>query len=118
MELRKHPKMRWHGRPNWPPEWNGPFGPDRPLPKGEVGTLVRAECRLGDLRTPHCYLDIQWNGQDYFGSLYLMTQALSRRSVISCCARLNVHYRRSAVWIYVCVSGLLSTVGAYNFQNF
>jgi hypothetical protein len=70
MELRKHPKMRWHGRPNWPPEWNGPFGPDRPLPKGEVGTLVRAECRLGDLRTPHCYLDIQWNGQDYFGSLY------------------------------------------------
>jgi hypothetical protein len=70
MELRNHPKMRWQGRSNWPPEWIGPYGPERPLPKGEVGALSRVECASKDVNIPHCILYLRWNGQDYFGSLY------------------------------------------------
>ena len=45
MELRKHPGMAYLGRPNWPPEWAGPYGPDNPLPSGEVGILIGVESR-------------------------------------------------------------------------
>ncbi len=70
MELRKHPRMTCLGRPNWPPEWKGPYGPDNPLPRGEVGILIRVEPASSTLRTPHCIVVIQWNHQEYFGSLY------------------------------------------------
>jgi hypothetical protein len=53
--------MSWQGRPNWPPEWNGPYGPERPLPNGEFGTLLKAECDFGKATVSHCYIDIQMN---------------------------------------------------------
>jgi hypothetical protein len=62
--------MSWQGRPNWPPEWNGPYGPERPLPNGELGTLLKAECGFGKATVPHCYIDMEWNGQEYVGLLY------------------------------------------------
>ena len=70
MELRKHPRMTWLGRPNWPPEWTGTYGPNNPLPRGEVGILLRVESASSNLDTPHCFLVMQWNQQEYFGSLY------------------------------------------------
>jgi len=70
MELRKHPRITCLGRPNWPPEWKGPYGPDNPLPSGEVGILIRVEPVPSILGTPHCIVVIQWNGQEYFASLY------------------------------------------------
>jgi hypothetical protein len=70
VKLRDHPAMRWQGRPNWPPEWKGPYGPERPLPRGEVGTLLKAGCGFGNVRVPHCYIDMEWNGQEYVGLLY------------------------------------------------
>jgi hypothetical protein len=70
MELRKHPRMTCLGRPNWPPEWKGPYGPGNPLPSGEVGILIRVEPTSNVLTTPHCILVIQWNHQEYLGSLY------------------------------------------------
>jgi hypothetical protein len=70
MELRKHPRMTYLGRPNWPPEWNGPYGPDNPLPRGEVGILVRVEPSSNTAESPYCFLVMQWNQQEYVGSLY------------------------------------------------
>ena len=70
MELRKHPRMMYLGRPNWPPEWAGPYGPDTPLPSGEVGILRGVESASHFLRTPHCVLVMQSNQQEYFGVLY------------------------------------------------
>ncbi len=70
MELRKHPGMAYLGRPNWPPEWAGPYGPDNPLPRGEVGILIRVESASHFLRTPHCVVAMQYNQQEYFGVLY------------------------------------------------
>lgn len=70
MELRKHPRMTCLGRPNWPPEWMGKYGPDNPLPRGEVGTLIRVEPAPSILEAPHCFLVIHWNQQEYIGSLY------------------------------------------------
>jgi hypothetical protein len=70
MELRKHPRMTCLGRPNWPPEWNGTYGPDNPLPRGEVGILIRVEPASGILRSPHCIVVIEWNHQEYLASLY------------------------------------------------
>jgi hypothetical protein len=70
MELRKHPRMRCLGRLNWPPEWKGPYGPNNPLPHGEVGILIRVEAASSVLTTPHCNIIIQWNDREYLGSLY------------------------------------------------
>jgi hypothetical protein len=75
MELRKHPRMMYQGRPNWPPEWKGPFGPNNPLPRGEVGILIRVEPASNILRTPHCIIVIQWNHQEYLASLYFDEEA-------------------------------------------
>jgi hypothetical protein len=61
--------MTYLGRFNWPPEWRGPYGPDKPLPNGEVGVLRRVEAS-DILNTPHCVMVIEWNGQEYFGFLY------------------------------------------------
>jgi hypothetical protein len=69
MELRKHPRMTYMGRLNWPPEWRGPYGPENPLPNGEVGILLRAETS-NILSTPHCVVVIEWNGREYFGFLH------------------------------------------------
>jgi hypothetical protein len=69
MELRNHPRMICLGRRSWPPDWRGPYGPDNPLPSGEVGVLVGVEPPPGNLRTPHCILVIECNGQEYIGSL-------------------------------------------------
>ena len=68
MELRKHPRMTCLGRPNWPPEWNGTYGPDNPLPRGEVGILVQVEA--ASILPAHCIVVIQWNQQEYLASLY------------------------------------------------
>jgi hypothetical protein len=70
MELRNHPKMKWQGRPNWPPQWTGPYGPDNPLPEGEVGVLTRVEIANPEFKPPHCFLEMQYNNQDYFESLF------------------------------------------------
>jgi hypothetical protein len=40
------------------------------VPRGEVGILVRVEPAGSVLGTPHCFVVIQWNQQEYFGSLY------------------------------------------------
>jgi hypothetical protein len=60
MELRKHPQMTWQGRPNWPPKWTGPHGPQNPLPAGEVGVLARVETTDPSLIAPHCILVIRY----------------------------------------------------------
>jgi hypothetical protein len=70
MELRKHPRMTYRGCPNWPPEWTGPYGPNNPLPCGEVGILMRVEPASSIVTTPHCIVVIQWNHQEYLASLY------------------------------------------------
>lgn len=69
MELRKHPRMTCQGHPNWPPEWNGTYGPDNPLPRGEVGTLMQVESPSSIPRLPHCILVMQWNQQEYLASV-------------------------------------------------
>jgi hypothetical protein len=69
MELRKHPRLIWRGRRNWPPNWSGPHGPHHPLPKGEVGILV--EVKNGAVSPiPHCLLIMRYNEQNYYGSLF------------------------------------------------
>ncbi len=70
MELRNHPRMACLGRRSWPPEWKGPYGPDKPLPSGEVGILIGVQPAPGNLTTPHCIVVIQWNGQEYIASLH------------------------------------------------
>ena len=74
MELRKHPRMRWRGRCNWPPQWKGLHRPDQPLPELEVGDLIRIEPGAGDERTPHCFLDLRWNDQEYYAVLFFDDQ--------------------------------------------
>ncbi len=70
MDLRKHPRMTWRGLPNWPPNWNGPHGPDNPLPQGEVGILTGVETATPSALDPHCILIMRWNDQEYLGSLF------------------------------------------------
>jgi hypothetical protein len=70
MQVRSHPRMVWQGRPNWPPEWVGPYGPDNPLPKGEVGTLGRVECVSSSPMGPHCSIVMNLNNQEYVGTLH------------------------------------------------
>ena len=69
MQLRNDPRMVWQGRPNWPPEWVGPHGPDNPLPQGEVGTLSRIECVSSSPTGPHCFVVMNFNNQEYVGTL-------------------------------------------------
>ena len=70
MQLRNDPRMVWQERPNWPPEWVGPHGPDNPLPQGEVGTLSRVECVSSSHTGPHCFVVMSFNNQDYIGTLH------------------------------------------------
>jgi len=79
MELRNHPRMMWQGRPNWPPHWKEPYGPDRPLPTGEVGILQRVDPPSENVEIPHWFLDIRWNGENYFdlGFLKVACETLS-----------------------------------------
>jgi len=88
MELRNHPRMKYLGRSNWPPEWVGPYGPDMPLPKGELGILTGAEDASHFLKTPHCVLIMQHHRQEYVGALYFddeqflpIVVALLRKSI-------------------------------------
>jgi hypothetical protein len=69
MELRNHPKMTWQGRPNWPPQWNGPHGPGNPLPQGEVGVLKALEKSAASPVGACCLLVMAHHDQEYFGSL-------------------------------------------------
>jgi len=71
MELRKHPRMTCLGQASWPPDWKGPYGPDKPLPRGEAGVLLRVEPASKILTSPHCIVVMQWNDQEYIGSLQL-----------------------------------------------
>ena len=41
-----------------------------PLPTGEVGVLQRVDPPSENVEIPHCFLDIRWNGENYFASLY------------------------------------------------
>jgi len=59
------------GQASWPPDWKGPYGPDKPLPRGEAGVLVRVEAASNILTNPHCIIVMQWNDQEYIGSLHL-----------------------------------------------
>ena len=77
MELRQHPRMTYLGRSNWPPEWTGPYGPNNPPPRGEVGVLMRVERAPNILKTPHCVLVMQWNHEEYFGCLYFHEEDFS-----------------------------------------
>jgi hypothetical protein len=69
MELRTHPKMTWQGECNWPPQWHGPYGPDKPLPEGEIGVLRAAKKSTVSALGSCCALTVAYSGQDYFGSL-------------------------------------------------
>jgi hypothetical protein len=70
MELRKHPKMTFQGKPSWPPQWFGPHGPGHPLPEGEVGTLKEVYSKpLTANGSPHCYLIMEYDGKEYYASL-------------------------------------------------
>ena len=62
--------MRWRGRRNWPPQWKGKRWAGTPLPELEAGVLIRVEPGSGDNKTPHCFLDLQWNNQEYFAVLF------------------------------------------------
>lgn len=73
--------MTYLGRDNWPPEWVGPYGTNNPLPRGEAGILVRVERVPNILRTPHCVLVIQCNGQEYFGCLYFDEEDFSQEII-------------------------------------
>jgi hypothetical protein len=79
MELRNHPKMKWQGSPNWPPQWNGPHGPDNPLPNGEVGVLKSVEKSVVSPVGACCLLVIGYNDQDYFASLSLDDRQFSNK---------------------------------------
>jgi hypothetical protein len=69
MELRNHPKMTWQGIRNWPPHWTGPYGPDNPLPQGEVGVLTAVEKSGMSPVGAGCLITIRHRDQDYFGTL-------------------------------------------------
>jgi hypothetical protein len=79
MELRKHPKMAWQGRPNWPPHWSGPYGPDNPLPQGEVGVLIGVENSIVNPAGACCLLTIAHNDQEYVGTLYFDDEEFSHQ---------------------------------------
>jgi hypothetical protein len=85
MELRHHPKMIWQGRPNWPPQWNGPHGPHNPLPQGEVGVLKGVEKSAVSPVGACCLLVMAHHDQEYFGSLSFDDEAF----VNELCAILN-----------------------------
>jgi hypothetical protein len=55
--------------PERSPTWNGPYGPDHPLPQGEVGVLRSLENSTVNLVPSCCLLTVTHNDQEYFGSL-------------------------------------------------
>lgn len=68
MSLRDHPKMRYHGRPNWSPQWGGAYRPGAKFPIGEVGILkdvqhLEASCSIA--------LVIEYEGATYRGGIFL-----------------------------------------------
>lgn len=71
MELRNHPKMRFEGKPNWPPHWLGSYSHDHPLPRGEIGVLREVYSKPANsiIIRPRCYLVIDHEGREYFASL-------------------------------------------------
>jgi hypothetical protein len=69
--------MTWHGGPNWPPVWNGPHGPDNPLPQGEVGVLIEVENSIVKPGGACCLLTIAHNDQEYVGTLYFDDEEFS-----------------------------------------
>lgn len=73
MRLRDHPKLRYHGKPAWPPQWGGAYRPGAKFPNGEVGTLkalqaLQATCTL--------ILVIEFEGATYRGTLHLDDSSL------------------------------------------
>lgn len=78
MELRKHRRMRWQGRPNWPPSWIGSQARNDAQPAGEVGILTRVEQGFKSVSAPHCFLSTRLNNQEYCGWLFFDDEAFSQ----------------------------------------
>ena len=68
MELRTHPFMSYHGRPNWPPRWVWLGGKTNERPTGEVGVLKEVS-RYSLLSSDGLTLVIEYNGSAYMGLL-------------------------------------------------
>lgn len=70
MQLRVHPKMKWHGTSSWPPAWGGSYGRGSTLPLGEEGVLLDARFQDAYGGFPkHLVLTIEYNKNKYNGPL-------------------------------------------------
>lgn len=68
MRLRDHPKMRYHGLPNWPPHWGGAYSPGAKFPSGEEGILKAVQHLEGSCSIT---LVLEYEGGTYRGALFL-----------------------------------------------
>lgn len=53
----------------WPPKWTGPYGPNKPLPQGEVGVLKAVKPAAATPVGTRCHLVMSYNDDDYLGTL-------------------------------------------------
>ena len=68
MRLRDHPKMLYHGKSNWPPQWGGSYCPGAKFPIGEVGVLKDVQYLEASCSTA---LVIEYEGAIFRGTLFL-----------------------------------------------
>ena len=78
MELRKHPRMSYRGRPNWPPRWVWLGGKQNERPTGEVGVLKQVS-RYSLLTSDGLSLVMEHNDSAYMGLLLFDDFVFSRR---------------------------------------
>lgn len=72
MRLRDHPKMRYKGEPNWPPQWGGAYRSGAKSPIGEVGILKSVQKVGADAALPaHLLLAIEFERATWSGDLML-----------------------------------------------
>ena len=76
MQLRDHPLMCHHGKPNWPPIWSTPRH-ETTVPKGEVGTLELSLTH--ELFHSRIYLVMQFEGRRYMASVTFDDEAFCRQ---------------------------------------
>ena len=77
MDLRAHPRMTYHGLPNWPPAWMWIDGNVNKNPTGEVGTLV--EVQVSKHQANRCFLVIEYEDSQYMGCLHFDDPSFRRR---------------------------------------